>query len=56
MPDSTLQIRLPEDLRKAFQAACEQNDQTASQVIRAMMREYVSRNAQQPLALGGKRK
>lgn len=38
--------RVPEDLKKAFDAACKDNDQTASQVIRAMMREYVRRNAQ----------
>jgi len=56
MPDQTMQIRLPAELRKAFQEACEANDQTASQVVRAMMREYVSRNAQTKLDLGGKRK
>lgn len=56
MPETTMQIRLPADLRKAFQEACEANDQTASQVIRAMMREYVSRNAQASLDLGRKRK
>jgi len=56
MPDSTMQIRLPADLLRAFQEACSSNDQTASQVVRAMMREYVSRNAQRPLDLGGKRK
>jgi metal-responsive CopG/Arc/MetJ family transcriptional regulator len=56
MSDSVMQIRLPEDLLKAFQDACSANDQTASQVVRAMMREYVSRNAQTRLDLGGKRK
>ena len=56
MTDATLQFRLPADLLKAFHEACAANDQTASQVLRAMMREYVLRNAQRPLPLGGKRK
>jgi ABC-type transporter MlaC component len=56
MSDSVMQVRLPADLLKAFQDACTANDQTASQVVRAMMREYVSRNAQAKLDLGGKRK
>lgn len=56
MPDATLQFRLPADLLRAFHEACAANDQTASQVLRAMMRDYVSRNAQTRLDLGGKRK
>ncbi len=56
MAETTMQLRLPAELRKAFQEACEANDQTASQVLRAMMRDYVSRNAQTKLDLGGKRK
>jgi metal-responsive CopG/Arc/MetJ family transcriptional regulator len=56
MADSVMQIRLPADLLKAFQEACSANDQTASQAVRAMLREYVSRNAQGALDLGGKRK
>jgi hypothetical protein len=56
MSESVMQIRLPADLLKAFREACDANDQTASQVVRAMMREYVSRNAQARLDLGGKRK
>lgn len=56
MADTVMQIRLPQELLKAFQDACGANDQTASQVMRAMMREYVLRNAQAKLDLGGKRK
>jgi len=56
MSDATLQFRLPADLLRTFHEACASNDQTASQVLRAMMRDYVSRNAQTRLDLGGKRK
>lgn len=38
--------RVPADLKRAFEQACKANDQTASQVIRALMREYVRKNAQ----------
>ena len=54
MPDSTMQLRLPADLLQAFQAACAGNDQTASQVVRAMMREYVKAHAQGDLLKGRK--
>lgn len=43
---STLNIRLPADLKKAFEAVCEQKDITASQAIRAFIRDYVTKNAQ----------
>ena len=55
-PTAVINHRVPADLKRAFEDACKANDQTASQVIRAMMREYVSRNAQTKLDLGGKRK
>lgn len=38
--------RVPPELKRAFDAACRANDQTASQVIRALMRDYVKKNAQ----------
>lgn len=38
--------RVPADLKRAFEQACKDNDQTASQVIRSLMREYVKKNAQ----------
>lgn len=49
MADSTINLRLPGDLKRAFEDACKGNDQTASQVIRALMREYVKKHAQQEL-------
>jgi hypothetical protein len=46
--------RIPTDLKKAFDLACQSNDQTASQVIRALMRDYVKQNAQGDLLKGKK--
>lgn len=43
--DATFKFRLPADLLKAFNLTCEDNDQTAAQVLRAAVREYVTRNA-----------
>lgn len=54
MSDATLQFRLPADLLRAFHEACAANDQTASQVLRAMMRDYVKANAQGDLLKGRK--
>ena len=51
---STLNLRVPADLKRAFDAACAANDQTASQAIRAMMREYVKKHAQGDLLKGSK--
>lgn len=44
------------ELRKQFMAVCVAADTPASQVIRALMRDYISRNAQgsSPLKSGGK--
>lgn len=42
--DATFKFRLPGDLLQAFNLACEDNDQTAAQVLRAAVREYVTRN------------
>jgi hypothetical protein len=52
--NATINLRLPNDLKRAFEDACARNDQTASQVIRAMMREYVKKNAQGDLLKGSK--
>jgi metal-responsive CopG/Arc/MetJ family transcriptional regulator len=46
MEETTLNLRLPADLKKSFDAACKANDQTSSQIIRAMIREYVKKKAQ----------
>jgi len=55
MSDETkINLRLPSDLKKAFEEACERNDQKASQVVRALMREYLKKNAQGDLLKGSK--
>lgn len=41
--------KVDEDLLNAFKSACEQNDVTASQVIRHFMREYVKNTGQPDL-------
>lgn len=38
-----LQIRVSKGLKKDFERVCKDNDLTASQVLRAHMRDYVSR-------------
>ena len=54
MPDnSSMTFRLPSDLQAAFIAACKSNDVSAAQVLRAAMRDYLERNAQPSLPLGG---
>lgn len=42
---ATFKFRLPTDLLNAFANACEDNDQTAAQVLRAAVRDYVNANA-----------
>ncbi|WP_197488915.1 hypothetical protein [Psychrobacter sp. SHUES1] len=39
-------IRVDEDLIKVFHHACSNNDTTASQAIRAFMREYAKKHGQ----------
>ena len=51
MNDINLTIRVPAQMRDAFIAACQANDVTASQVLRAAMRSYLERNAQSALPL-----
>lgn len=46
MTETTLNLRLPAELKKAFEDACKRNDQTASQVLRALMRDYAKKHAQ----------
>ena len=48
---SSMTFRLPSDLQAAFIAACKANDQSAAQVLRAAMRDYLERNAQPALPL-----
>jgi len=54
--NSSMTFRLPSDLQAAFIAACKANDQSAAQVLRAAMRDYLERNAQAVLPLPGKGK
>ena len=42
MIDTALRIRVDTKLRSQFYAACKARDLTASQVLRAFMRSYVS--------------
>lgn len=39
-------MRVPADLKRAFEETCKAADQTVSQVLRAAMRAYVRENAQ----------
>ena len=44
--DITFSIRLPKDLKEAFEMTVKARDMTASQEIRAFMRWYVQEHAQ----------
>lgn len=41
MAESGMPIRIDDDLRSEFIQTCRVNDQTAAQVLRAFMRQYV---------------
>lgn len=41
---TTFTLRLPADLRKAFESAAKSNDRTSAQLVRDFMRDYVSSN------------
>ena len=43
MPESGLRVRMDTELHRDFMEACRARDQTASQVLRAYMRNYVER-------------
>lgn len=43
----TFPIRVDVNLLTSFQEACKDNDQTASQVVRAFMREYIKKHGNQ---------
>ncbi|MEN5283873.1 hypothetical protein [Serratia marcescens] len=47
MSESTVVIRVDDDLKTAFASAAKAADRTASQLLRDFMREFVSRQAQQ---------
>ena len=44
MKTAGLRIRVEPNLRELFVRACQANDLTAAQVLRAFMRNYVSKN------------
>ena len=46
MKTSGLRIRIEPNLHKAFVAACQANDQSASQVLRTYMKDYVEKALQ----------
>lgn len=49
--DVIIRALVPAELKTAFDAVCDQEDLSASQVLRAMMRDYVRKHAQPELAL-----
>lgn len=46
MTTKAFTIRVEEDLIKSFHHACSNTDTTASQAIRAFMRDYIKKNGQ----------
>lgn len=46
MATKAFTIRADEDLIKVFHHACSNTDTTASQAIRAFMRDYIKKNGQ----------
>lgn len=54
MSEEIIRARIPTELKKSFEEACKQNDQTCSQVLREFMRHYVKQNAQGDLLKGKK--
>lgn len=41
-PDDEIKVRVDSDLKRAFQRACKARDMNASQVLRHLMRAYVT--------------
>lgn len=56
MSEDVIRARIETELKKAFEAACKSNDRTASQVMREMIKRYVTENAQGILPMKGGRK
>lgn len=53
--DKLFTAKVDEHLLSAFKGACENRDTTASQAVRAFMRDYVRKNGQGDLFLQSKR-
>lgn len=51
--DSNLTIRVPAEMRDRFLQVCKAKDVTASQILRAAMRDFLETNAQPALPFGG---
>jgi Ribbon-helix-helix protein, copG family. len=49
--DASMSIRVDAELLKSFVSACKDRDITASQVLRAAMRDFLERNPQPSLPL-----
>lgn len=47
MHETTFTFRVDEALKEAFARTARNNDQTAAQVLRAAMRDYVTRNTRE---------
>lgn len=47
MSDATFTFRVDDLLKREFNEAAKQHDQTGAQLMRAFMRDYVKRSAQQ---------
>ena len=48
MAENGLRIRIDDNLRSEFIQVCRGNDQTAAQVLRAFMRQYIEAGKQPP--------
>ncbi len=48
MKDSGMRIRVEQQLREDFLAACKNEDVTAAQVIRQFMKKYIKKAAKPP--------
>ena len=46
MTTKAFTVRVEEDLIKSFHHACKNTDTTASQAVRAFMRDYIKKNGQ----------
>lgn len=49
--DTTFTFRVDPDLKRSFEMAATAQDQTASQLLRAFMRDYCAKHAQAELSL-----
>lgn len=54
--NSTLTIRIPEDLKRSAEIVAKQRDESLSQVIRKHLREYIAGVERDAYRSGGKKK